>query len=132
MARVKEVALTNELPGIPVDSVPSTPDLTIVLTERVGEKRNNRVDIYRASLQGSEGLVVRIMDLTFYPPARRNWFAHAFADDFHAYNTVLAPLQGTVVPRFGGMFARGLLYCMIHEDAGRLLTNQEKWDRPVR
>jgi len=52
------------------------------------------------------------------------------ANEFHFFN-VLAPIQGTVVPRLAGLFGKGLLYCAIYEDGGRRLTWEEKEDSEI-
>jgi hypothetical protein len=44
---------------------------------------------------------------------------------------MLEPVEGTIVPRFGGLFARGSLYCAVFEDAGRELTDDEVMDPKV-
>jgi len=116
------------LPKVPVDGV--RPDVELVLTKRIGFAKSGRVDVYYASLQGNDGLVVRIQDLAFYPPRPRKVFAERLCTEFDAYNTLDA-LQGTVVPRMAGMFAHGLLYCMVFEDAGRPLTTREQYTKSV-
>jgi len=116
----------SELPE--VETVTSGPDVTLCLTDRIGY--HNLFDIYHASIDGVSGLVVKVVDLAFfalveqYKPIRSGVARH-LCREYDAYNNILADLQGSVVPYFGGMFARGSLYCTIYEDAGRLLSLNE-------
>lgn len=136
LGRVEEVSLT-ELPLVTADQVSSSPDdvVVLVLTGRAGFRRCH--DVFYASLrdasgQEHSGLVIKAMDPTFFAPKAstggpsRPTAVKNFASEFDIYDNLLAEVQGTVVPLFGGMFGRGTLYCSVYEDAGRSLTWQEK------
>jgi hypothetical protein len=95
--------------------------------------------MYYASYRGAggeehSGLVVKVMDVSNHavtgPGPVQKAVTYCFTRIYHAYET-LAPVQGFAVPRFGGMFACGTLYCAVLEDAGRLLTYEERMDPDV-
>jgi hypothetical protein len=95
-------------------------------------------DIYEASLRDGDGedrpgLIVKLVDLLQLPVRGYPNQTTAISE---LCNTAVAfgllqPLQGTIVPRFAGLFAHGTIYCTVFEDAGRPLTDAEKMDKRV-
>lgn len=118
--------------------IPSKADAELVLTERIGWTKF--VDIYYASLRSPSGdlqpgLVVKVVDLSMFPPVSTRETKRYFPEKSlaHEFPTMqkLSGLQGNVVPRYAGLFGRGTVYCTVWEDAGRLLTPTERRTRSV-
>lgn len=136
------------LKDVPVDRLPEGPtevdidkaSVTLVLEDSLGI--NGPCDIYEASLRTSdgeehEGLIVKLVDLqellTVPGPKcddTRSEASEDFAGRFHCFRR-LETIQGTIVPHYAGLFARGSLYCAVFDDAGRSITNAEKMDTKV-
>lgn len=109
------------------------PEQTITLTQRIGSRRGIW-DIYWATIDEEEDLVVKVMDLLTFSKqggSRRHpraFVAQAYSDEFDAFTNYLQPLQGSVVPSFGGMFgdAEGMVFCSVYKHAGEALTWDER------
>jgi hypothetical protein len=118
----------------------TTASVTLVLNDLLGV--HGLCDMYEASLRTADGeehsgLIVKLVDLLEFPTVRgpkaqpsRAMASEDFAGMFHCFR-LLQPIQGTIVPRYAGLFARGTLYCAVFEDAGRYITNAEKMDPKV-
>lgn len=125
-----------QCPTLPQVQVTGTRyDLSLRLTERIGY--NSFLDIYYASVGiGAEyttGLVAKVVDLSTYPvkgAPSRSGVEEDVAEQVEIFN-YLESLQGEVIPRFGGLFSSGKLYCLVYEDAGKLLTREERVDPAV-
>jgi len=98
---------------------------TIVLTKHAG---GSYYDHHYASLlsdgQEIKGLVVLMRDLSHSVPVQQEFVKRDLVDKMFFYER-LASVQGRFVPRFGGLFNHGTLYCMVFEDAGRRLSYRE-------
>lgn len=140
MGRVQEGPL-DQLSKL--DTAPSTSDLTITLTKRLGSR--SYIDVYYAC-EGCVGdastekasMVAMIVDLSFFGPQGsggprpcREHVEETLSNLYRCFN-ILAPLQGSAVARCGGLFSNGsTLYCLVFEDAGRLLTVDELFHSPA-
>lgn len=113
----------------------------VLITQRIG-CRYEQWDIYYAKVD-DETVVVKMVDLSHFPrvvEARdtrrsRRWdrdgVAKLYYEEYYAFDKVLSEVQGAAVPRLGGMFANGSLYCTLYEDAGRPITVKESRSEAV-
>lgn len=118
------------------DTAPSdaSPDVTLVLGRRIGVQ--GRWDVYYARCKECKDtdLVIKALDISFFPtegPYARQKTIDYFEEEYEAIGILLQSLQGTCVPRLGGMFASGWLHCTVYEDAGRPLTEDEMVDEAI-
>jgi len=99
----------------------------IVLDRYLGHHPYEDYDSYLATLHSSSGdtggLIVKMIDLVqrIGPKSR----CAAWVNHIGAPYEVAAHLQGTALPRFAGVFGRGTTFCLIFEDAGPVLTDEE-------
>jgi hypothetical protein len=130
---LREVQEDARLPPGPAEVAVTDDTVTLVLTERIGSLV--RADVYYASIHSgtteTPGLVAKVIDINMFAPTYVDFettqaMAMKFVSDNVLASTELEALQGTVVPRFAGLFARGSVYCMVFEDAGKSLTIKDK------
>lgn len=77
-----------------------------------------------------KGLVIKVIDYMSMPRTRSSRIKHEF--ECEAYNFELAKdAQGSALPRFGGYFTDGGLQCLVFEDAGKRLNNDDYKSRVV-
>lgn len=105
-----------------------TPDATLVLGDRLGTQGES--DVFYAQI-GSLRVVVKILDLALFPT--RGWngspqhrAAKTYYDEYQAFHKFLPALQGVCVPRLGGMFVSGTVYCTVYDDGGCRLPFDER------
>jgi hypothetical protein len=109
---------------------------TVVLADRIG-KSPDFGDMYYANLRDATGhetggLVVNVLDmLSFLPVEKQEQVRFFLGKEIEAY-TLMAKVQGKAVPRFGGLFGRGSLFCLFFEDAGGLVTEEARFTPTVR
>lgn len=110
-------------------SVPSTADETITLRCRIGQG-HLWWDIYEASVGDAPGVIAKILDLTCMDGYGRSETLAEYTQEFHIFSHLCESLQGSALPRLGGMFgdATGNLWCTLYENAGRALKYEEKFD----
>lgn len=97
-------------------------------------------DVFRGMLDATPalktpGLILKMTDLECLPesgrwPNRRKALEE-LADEVRCFNAG-ASVQGKALPRLGGLFCSGTLYCLVFEDAGRLLTWKETGSRAIK
>jgi hypothetical protein len=131
----KEAYLAPELPALPSMT-------TVVLGDRIG-LNNDFGDMYYATLRdnatGEEagGLVVSVIDVGYFSPVAHPTDAaqpdvrYFLGKEVNGY-AVAARVQGKAIPRFGGLFGRGNLFCLFYEDAGDAVTEEARYNPQVR
>lgn len=123
-------------------------DETVVLKWRIGSTQPDEeqtfvmgmtCDIFQARFQKDNilypGLVVKLVDMQHLPLRNKCLSTQAIArqclaDEVYNFNFAKR-LQGTTLPRFAGLFRHGSLYCLVFEDAGRLITLPELQTKQV-
>jgi len=90
-------------------------------------------DVYYASVKQGDtltpGLVLKFIDKD------SRLVSAAFVDDFvleAEHHNTAKDVQGSALPHFAGLFRSGSLYCLVFEDAGRDLTDEEYASKAVR
>lgn len=68
------------------------------------------------------GLVLKVIDSE--SPSGSAKLIRDFAREAECY-AFAKPLQGTVLPRFAGLFSSASVHCLVFEDAGRRLRSAE-------
>lgn len=127
LTRTYKVEGVEESPSNGEERVEGSDSAVIVLKDYLG--KNASSDVYYAYC-GQKRVVVKLMDLSFAPVINAYWgrreIAERYYDEFYGFHTLLRSLQGSIVPRLGGMFVAGNLYCTVYQDGGRQLTWDER------
>jgi hypothetical protein len=122
-------------PILDLDQAPADAP-TIVIDDLLG---TNPYDYYDAWLRppaqsdgddadDSPGLIAQFVEVF----SARGRSVQLLLETYHMHMNELAPLQGRCIPRFGGLFRHGPLYCLVFEDGGREITDIEWRDTPIR
>jgi len=104
---------------------------TTGIPERGFNPEHMAADVFHASVKEGDGQLTPGLVLKFVDKNSSLGSVEDFVLEAEYHNTA-KDAQGSALPHFAGLFRSGSLYCLVFEDAGRDLTEEEYNSEAVR